>query len=141
MVIKPKILFMCVANSCRSQIAEVLGRHYLGHEFDVCSAGSKPTQPNPHALKALNSCGYNTSTLFSKSFDQVPDDIDYAISLCQEQELTCPTFPTTVTRLAWPTPDPASVSGQENEIQDFFTETLRSIEQRIIQFQQQLSDS
>jgi len=79
--------------------------------------------------------------LFSKSFDQIPDDIDYAISLCQEQELTCPTFPTTVTRLAWPTTDPASASGQENEIQDFFTETLRSIEQRIIQFQQQLSDS
>ena len=45
------------------------------------------------------------------------------------------------TRLAWPTTDPASASGQENEIQDFFTETLRSIEQRIIQFQQQLSDS
>ena len=141
MMIKPKILFMCVANSCRSQMAEALGRHYLGHEFDVYSAGSKPTQPNPYALKTLESFGYNTSTLFSKSFDQIPDDIDYAVSLCQEQELTCPTFSTTVTRLAWPTSDPASSSGSENEIQNVFAKTLRSIEQRIVQFQQELSEN
>ncbi|HIA67140.1 TPA: arsenate reductase ArsC [Candidatus Poribacteria bacterium] len=141
MTTKPKILFMCVANSCRSQMAEVLGHHYLGHKFDVYSAGSKPTQPNARALKALKSCGYDTTALFSKSFDQVPDDMDYVISLCQEQELTCPTFPATVKVLAWPTPDPVSASGQKNEIREFFTETLRSIEQKIIQFQQELSDN
>ena len=71
----------------------------------------------------------------------MPDDMDYVISLCQEQELTCPTFPATVKVLAWPTPDPVSASGQKNEIREFFTETLRSIEQKIIQFQQELSDN
>lgn len=131
---KPRILFMCVANSCRSQMAEALGRHHLIDRFEIFSAGSSPTQVNPRAVQVLQEIRLDTSVLRSKSFDDVPRDVNYAISLCSEQELSCPTFPATVERLSWPMPDPADAEGTEDEVLQVFRHVRDAIEQKIVDF-------
>ena len=131
---KPKILFMCVANSCRSQMAEALAKHHGGNRFEIYSAGSAPTRVNPNALKVLQERGVDTTALYSKGFDEVPQAVDYAISLCSEQELTCPVFPARVKRLSWPMPDPAHAKGSEDEVMDTFRQVRDAIEQKIVDF-------
>ena len=133
MLPRPKILFMCVANSCRSQMAEALARHYLGGNFEIYSAGSAPTQVNPNALKVLQERGLDTTGLYSKSFDEVPQEVDYAISLCSEQELSCPIFPSTVERLSWPMPV-ACAEGRAEEAIQTFREVRDAIAERILEF-------
>ena len=131
---KPKILFMCVANSCRSQMAEALARRDLTDQFEIHSAGSKPTTVNPRAVHVLQESGMDTSVLRSKSFDDVPRDVDYAISLCGEQELSCPVFPAKVQRLSWPMPDPGGAEGSEEEVLQVFRDVRDAIEQKILEF-------
>lgn len=104
------ILFMCVANSARSQLAEGLARQIFP-DSEIMSAGSHPGQLNPFAVKVMNEIGIDISNHFSKSIDDLPPDfltqIDYIITLCAEE--VCPTIVAqNANRLHWPFPDPAS---------------------------------
>src|SRR5665213_3039167 len=113
---KMRILFMCVANSARSQMAEGLARNLLGDRAQVASAGSVPTAPNPFAIKAMAEIGLNIAQHFSKSFAQLPEDfrshIDFIITLCAEE--VCPTLHgNPATKLHWPFTDPAKVEGAD----------------------------
>lgn len=101
-----RILFLCVANSARSQMAEGLARSLLSN-VEVMSAGSRPSKVNPHAIEALAEQGIDISGHWSKSVDEIAhDDLDLVITLCAEE--VCPVFPGRVRRLHWPIPDPAS---------------------------------
>jgi arsenate reductase len=131
---KPKILFMCVANSCRSQMAEAIAKHHAGGRYEIYSAGSAPTRVNPNVLKVLREQGVNTTDLCSKGFNEVPREVDYAISLCSEQELACPAFPAQVKRLSWPMPDPAATKGSEDEMMETFRQVRDAIERKIVDF-------
>lgn len=82
-----KILFLCVANSARSLMAEGLARHLLGPGAEIISAGSAPTKPNPYAIEAMADRGVD-------------------ITLCAEE--ICPWLPGKTQRLHWPIDDPAS---------------------------------
>ncbi|MDA1305751.1 MAG: glutamate--tRNA ligase [Acidobacteria bacterium] len=101
-----RLLFLCVANSARSQMAEGLARHLFGDRVTVQSAGSAPTRVNPNAIAALAELGIDATSHASKLVDDIPaDSIDLVITLCAEE--VCPVYPGRVERLHWPLPDPA----------------------------------
>ena len=101
------ILFMCVANSARSQMAEALARRRFGDRIRVQSAGSAPTRVNPYAIEALAELGIDVAEQRSKSVDDIdPVSVDTVITLCAEE--VCPVWLGSATRLHWPLPDPAS---------------------------------
>jgi arsenate reductase len=101
------VLFLCVANSARSQMAEGLARKLLGDGVRVQSAGSRPSSVNPWAIEVMREVGVDLSTHTSKSVDDVdPATVDTVITLCAEE--VCPVFLGQARRLHWPLPDPAS---------------------------------
>jgi arsenate reductase (thioredoxin) len=101
------ILFLCVANSARSQMAEGLGRLVLGSRVPVMSAGSEPSKVNPYAIEVMRELGVNLDTHHSKSVQTIdPAQVGTVITLCAEE--VCPAFLGSARRLHWPIPDPAS---------------------------------
>jgi arsenate reductase len=101
------ILFLCVANSARSQMAEGLARSLFGPEVRVQSAGSQPSRVNPHAIEVMREIGIDIAGHRSKSVDTVdPASVDLVVTLCAEE--VCPVFLGQVARLHWPIEDPAT---------------------------------
>jgi arsenate reductase (thioredoxin) len=104
---KPSVLFLCVANSARSQMAEGLGRMIFGDRAAVRSAGSQPSRVNPYAVEVMAEIGVDLTGHTSKSVDAIdPATVDTVITLCAEE--VCPAFLGRARRLHWPIPDPAS---------------------------------
>ena len=102
------ILFLCVANSARSQMAEALGRRHFGDRVRVQSAGSQPSQVNPLALQALQEIDIDASGQASKSVDNIdPASVDLVITLCEQE--VCPVIFNDAERLHWPLPDPHNI--------------------------------
>jgi arsenate reductase (thioredoxin) len=111
--IPKKILFLCVANSARSQMAEGLARDLFGSEIEVVSAGSQPSRVNPLAIEAMREIGIDISGHRSKSVDTLDAaSFDLVITLCADE--VCPLLPGSVQRLHWPIPDPAEVDPAAN---------------------------
>lgn len=133
-----RLLFLCVANSARSQMAEGLARHLLGEKAQVQSAGSVPKQVHPLAIEAMSDIGVDISQQRSKSVDDVDTrDLDWVVTLCAEE--VCPVLPGPVRRLHWPIPDPAAASSVErldafrharDEIRRRLTELVRTLPDR-----------
>lgn len=108
------VLFLCVANSARSQIAEGLARRLAPPGVRVWSAGSEPGTIHPLAVQVLTEAGVDASAQRSKGLDAVPlDDVDLVVTLCAEE--VCPLFPRPVRKLHWPLPDPARSAGTDAE--------------------------
>lgn len=104
----PGILFLCVANSARSQMAEGLARIVFGDRARVQSAGSQPSRVNPYATRVMDEIGASLSSHASKSVEAIdPASVDIVITLCAEE--VCPVFLGNARRLHWPMPDPASL--------------------------------
>ncbi|MBP6633684.1 MAG: VOC family protein [Kofleriaceae bacterium] len=100
-----RVLFLCVANSARSQMAEGLARQLLGPAVTVQSAGSAPSRVNPWAIDVMAELGIDLTTHHSKSVADVdPDSVDLVITLCAEE--VCPAFLGKATRMHWPLLDP-----------------------------------
>jgi arsenate reductase len=131
-----KVLFMCVANSARSQLAEGLARQILSKAVHIESAGSHPSKVNPYAIQALNEIGADTTRLHSKRVEDLPDtfikNLDVVITLCAEE--VCPIILSQARRLHWPLPDPAGQPGSDAEQLERFRTTLASIRQRLTDF-------
>ena len=101
------VLFLCVANSARSQMAEGLARARFGDRVLVQSAGSTPTRVNPAAVAAMRELGIDISAQSSKAVSGLDlTGIDTVVTLCAEE--VCPVVPGSVRRLHWPLPDPAA---------------------------------
>lgn len=100
------MLFLCVANSARSQMGEGLARQMFPG-FRIQSAGSRPVRVNPYAIEVLAEAGIDASSHTSKSVQDIdPASVDLVITLCAEE--VCPLFLGKAERLHWPIPDPAS---------------------------------
>ncbi len=107
MHVDKSILFLCVANSARSQMAEGLARKLLGDRINFESAGSRPSRVNPYAIEVMREEGVDLTTHVSKSVETIdPQTVGVVITLCAEE--VCPLFLGSVRRLHWPIPDPAS---------------------------------
>jgi arsenate reductase (thioredoxin) len=107
------ILFLCVANSARSQMAEGLARHVLGSPVRAESAGSEPTSVNPLAVEVMAEIGIDISQQRSKSVSSIePTTVDTVVTLCAEE--ICPVFLGQARRLHWPMPDPAAAPGSRD---------------------------
>lgn len=101
------VLFLCVANSARSQMAEGLARARFGERIEVLSAGSAPSSVNPIAVEVMREVGIDLSRHTSKAADSIdPARVGLVITLCAEE--VCPVILSAAPRLHWPISDPAS---------------------------------
>ena len=123
------ILFMCVANSARSQMAEGLARKLFGDRVRIQSAGTKPSRVNPYAIEAMAELGIDLASHSSKSVDDIdPVSVDTVITLCAEE--VCPVWLGKATRLHWPFPDPAG-EGTPDEQRARFRSVRDQISRRL----------
>ena len=107
------ILFLCVANSARSQLAEGLAKSMFGENAVIQSAGSEPSgKVQPWAIEVLKEDGIDISRNWSKSYEELSPgfivSLDYVITLCAEE--VCPTMVSKAQRIHWPIPDPAAAA-------------------------------
>ena len=123
------ILFLCVANSARSQIAEGLAKKIFGPAVHIQSAGSKPAKVHPLAIEVMNEIGIDITSQWSKSVkDTDMSRVGLVVSLCADE--VCPVLPVPATHLHWFLPNPAiRISGQ-NDI-DAFRKTRDELSKRI----------
>jgi arsenate reductase (thioredoxin) len=131
------VLFLCTGNSARSIIAEaILSRTGRG-AFRAFSAGSQPKgQVNPHALRLLESLGYQTAGLRSKSWGEFTEPgapkFDFVFTVCDNAAAeACPVWPGQPMTAHWGIPDPAEARGNPAEVSMAFKEAYRLLSQRI----------
>jgi arsenate reductase len=124
------LLFLCVGNSARSQMAEGIARSLIPAEVKVWSAGSRPTQVRPEAIAVLKEIGIDISSHRSKEVSCIPSsEVDTVIALCGEEE--CPLFLGKAKRLHWGLPDPAAVQGDEAARLNAFRRTRDELRYRL----------
>lgn len=112
------LLFLCVKNSARSQLAEALAREAFGDRLIVESAGSEPSEVHPLTLEVLAEVGIDARAQRSKSVDEIDRSrVETVITLCAEE--VCPAFLGRVRRLHWPIPDPAAAGPREQQLERF----------------------
>jgi len=131
---KAKVLFLCVGNSARSQMAEAFLRKYAGEEFEAYSAGTNPIGIHPYTNRVMEEIGVNLSGQYSKRLGEYLGKIHFAyvIILCEEAEKMCPTtFPGITQRLSWSFEDPSAVDESDGKKLMKFREVRDKIEQRI----------
>jgi arsenate reductase len=134
-VIKPRVLFLCTHNSCRSQMAEGLLRHLAGQNFEVFSAGADATELNPDAIEVMREIGIDISGQHSKDASQfLPQRFTYVVTVCDRAKERCPIFPGAIWTLHWPFDDPASAQGPREERLKVFRRVRDEIEARIREF-------
>ena len=130
----PGLLFLCVANSARSQMAEGLARAHFGKAVRVQSAGSHPTAVNPLAALALAEIGIDIAPQRSKSVAEIDaDSVDVVITLCAEE--VCPVFPRRARKIHWPLPDPAAEPSPTEHPLDAFREVRDELARRIAELE------
>jgi arsenate reductase (thioredoxin) len=114
-----KVLFVCVHNAGRSQMAEAFLRKLGGSSFDAASAGFEPRPINPLVVEAMNLIGIDMSEATSKSvFDlfRAGRYFDYVITVCDESSAErCPVFPGMTRRLGWSFADPSAFEGTHEQ--------------------------
>jgi len=107
-------LILCTGNSARSQMAEGLLKHIRQNEFEVFSAGTKPSIVRPEAVKVLAEVGIDISKNRSKSVDEFTNqNIDYVLTVCDNAKESCPYFPAQTKLIHHSFADPAEVEGDE----------------------------
>ncbi len=121
---KPRILFVCVENSCRSQIAEAFARLHGGGAIEAVSAGSRPSgRVHPGAIASMQRRGVDLSAHRSKSLDEVSGEFDAVVTMgCGD---ACPWVPARV-REDWEIPDPKHMPDAE------FDSVRDEIERRVV---------
>jgi arsenate reductase (thioredoxin) len=135
--VKHRVLFLCVHNSARSQMAEGLLRSMAGDRFEAFSAGLEAGTLRPEAVEAMREIGIDISSQRSKSVDEMTGQpFDVVITTCDEAKEACPLFPGAKPVLHWGVPDPAAAQGSPAEraaafrrdtLSEKITEALRAL--------------
>lgn len=116
---KPKVLFVCIHNSARSQMAEAYLNALAGDKFAAESAGIEPGVLNPYAVKVMEEAGFDLSRTETKSVIDLyrkGSMFSYVIAVCDAANAQkCPIFPGVTERLQWSFPDPAELQGTDEE--------------------------
>jgi len=136
-----KLLFLCTGNSCRSQMAEGFLRYMAGDKFEVFSAGVKPTQVNPLAIKVMAEVGVDISKHRSKSaMEFIGQKFDYVITVCDNAKQTCPVFPGKYEKSHWDLEDPAIAQGTKEEKLEIFRKSRDKIRECVLGFLKTISE-
>jgi arsenate reductase (thioredoxin) len=134
-MIKPKVLFLCSGNSCRTQIAEAFLRDLAGDRFEITSAGNEATPLDPAAVEAMREVGIDISGHRSKKVDAyLGERFAFVITLCDRKlERTCPIFPGAIWRHQWDLENPAAVKAPE-EHRQIVRRVREQLRQHVTQF-------
>ena len=132
---KPRVLFLCTANSCRSQMAEGFLRHLAGDRFEAASAGAQATQVNPDAIRVMKEVGIDISGHRSKDVSEFQGQrFTYVVRVCDRAKETCPIFLGAFRSFDWGLDDPASAVGTEAERLAVFRRVRDETEARVREF-------
>lgn len=131
-----QIIILCTGNSCRSQMAQVIWQHHAGDQAAVDSAGSHPAgYVHPMAIRALQELDLPTIGLESKSINQfLSQRFDWAVTVCDQAQQSCPTLPYVKNTQHWPFEDPADAKGTDEEKMIVFRRVRDEIRLRVTQF-------
>jgi arsenate reductase len=111
---KKSILVLCTGNSARSQMAEGILRDVFGNDYEIFSAGTKPSIVRPEAITVMAEIGIDISQHRSKSVDEFAvSEIDYVLTVCDNAKENCPYFPARTRTIHHSFDDPAEVEGDE----------------------------
>ena len=138
---KKRVLILCTGNSCRSQMAEGVLRHYRGNDFEVFSAGTKPLIVNQIAVKVMKEIGIDISRHRSKHVDEFKGQkMDYVITVCDNAKESCPIFPGAPKVMHWPFPDPPHGQTENEQGLDEFRKVRDMIVVRFKDFPNPVTD-
>ena len=130
-----RILVLCTGNSARSQMGEGLFRHEGAGDWQVESAGTKPSLVRPEAIAAMAEIGIDISGHRSKSVEEfVGQNFDYVVTVCDNARDACPVFPGAVNRLHWSFEDPAAAQGSDELRVAEFRRVRNQIHERVRTF-------
>lgn len=131
---KERVLFLCTANSARSQMAEAFLRRYGGDQYEAHSAGLQPRDVNPLTVQVMQEAGIDISAQKSKGVDVYLGKtlFQYLITVCDDAEENCPTaWPGVNRRMHWSFEDPAKLEGSDEEKLSKFREIRDQVETRV----------
>lgn len=137
-----KVLFLCTANACRSQMAEGWARHLHPERIEAYSAGTQRHVVSGKAIKVMQEVGIDLSDHYSKALDDLDHiDFDYVITVCNSAAETCPVFPADATILHHGFDDPPRLAAHETDderildhhrrVRDEIRDFVRSLPQRL----------
>lgn len=135
---KKRVLILCTGNSCRSQMAEGVLRHYGAEKFEVESAGSEPSSVNPIAIEVMKEIGVDISYHRSKHVKEfLGTHFHFIFTVCDKANQSCPTFPGMSQRLHWSFPDPPHNKEVTKEVKDEFRKVRDQIVEKFKAFASQ----
>lgn len=105
-----RVLFLCGANSCRSQMAEGWARHLIQGDFEFCSAGVVAAGVNPLAVEVMGEAGVDISGHTSKTVEELQGDFHVVVTVCDAVRETCPCFPALKRSVHMGFPDPPALA-------------------------------
>ncbi len=133
-----RVLFLCVHNSARSQMAEAFLKKHGEGRFEVESAGLEPGKLNPYVVRAMTEVGLDISGNPTKSVFEMfkaGKRFHVVVTVCSaEAAERCPVFPGLAEKLHWPFPDPSTFKGTDEEIMERVREVRDSIEKAVMDF-------
>ena len=130
-----RVLFLCTANSCRSQMAEGIINHFSGDKIAAFSAGTQASFVNPMAIVAMKEIGIDISGQRSKNLSEFDgQSFDYVITLCGSANETCPLYigGTKKTHIGFD--DPANVTGTKEDVLREFRRVRDEMKERLKQY-------
>lgn len=135
---KTKVLFLCVHNSARSQMAEAFLKHYAPEKFDVMSAGLEPGTLNANVVEVMKEKGIDISSNKTKSVFDLHEQgltFDYVVTVCHSEAAErCPVFPGKSVKLHWPFCDPSGFKGEHEKVMEKTRSVRDEIEKAVKNF-------
>jgi arsenate reductase (thioredoxin) len=136
-----KIMFLCTANSCRSQMAEGFAKEYGKGIIEVYSAGLMAAGVQQRAIAVMKEIGIDISKQQSKEIDsELLGKMDIVVTLCGHAEETCPWTPPEIKRIHWPIKDPVGSTGTEEQIMREFRRARDEIKEKVQELMKGISE-
>ena len=135
-----KVMFLCTANSCRSQMAEGFAKDMYEGVMEVYSAGLMSATVHKKAISVMKELGIDISGQKSKAIDKsLLREMDFVVTLCNNAEDLCPSTPPETRRIYWPIKDPVGMLGTEEEIMNEFRRARDEINERVKKLKEEIS--
>jgi arsenate reductase len=137
-----KVMFLCTANSCRSQIAEGFAKEIGEGIIEVYSAGLMAAGVHKRAIAVMKEIGIDISNQKSKVIDEdMLKQMDFVVTLCGYAEDLCPRTPPEIKRIHWPIKDPVGTIGREQEIMNEFRRARDEIKEKVQELIKEIQDT